>query len=363
MKGIILAKMSGDRYPQDECVGVEEDMPVCACDQSACNGNAIEEPKRDYDDNSIWRRVGNNMYFPASKTVECVPSGYYGIDSCPDGIFLYQVDVKLNKIYPLPNAATDLLMADIGKFWTLKDAYAKYNRVFRRNYLLYSEPGTGKTSLINLMCKELIEKYNGIVIMVSTIQEMRLFRGIMQSLRSIEPDRKVIVILEDIDNYCGTRDDEGCEKDSELLNILDGNQKFDNTVLIATTNYIGKLSERYTNRPSRFDRVIEFPKPNYESRKIFIEKTVMPEDLERIDINKWVERTEGFTIDHINELILLYFVFGHGEDESFETIEKMNNESGKLRTKKLSDRSSGIGFNTTNNTKTYSIDKAIKGSK
>ena len=35
------------------------------------------------------------------------------------------------------------------------------------------------------------------------------------------------------------------------------------------------------------------------------------------------------TIDHINELILLYFVFGHTEEESFARVKKMveNNDT------------------------------------
>jgi SpoVK/Ycf46/Vps4 family AAA+-type ATPase len=103
-----------------------------------------------------------------------------------------------------------------------------------------------------------------------------------------------------------------------------------NVVIIATTNYIDKLESRYKNRPSRFDRVIEFPLPNNESRKMFIEKTILPEDLDKINIEEWVKKTEGFTIDHINELILLYFVYGHSEKESFEIITDMVNNNNKL---------------------------------
>ena len=100
---------------------------------------------------------------------------------------------------------------------------------------------------------------------------------------------------------------------SLLLNILDGSQTLSNVVTIATTNYIEKIAGRYKNRPSRFDLVMEFPLPNSESRRMFIEKTVLPEDIKKINLDEWVKKTEGFSIDHINELILLYFVFGHTE--------------------------------------------------
>ena len=76
---------------------------------------------------------------------------------------------------------------------------------------------------------------------------------------------------------------------------------------------------------------------------MFIEKTVLPEDLEKISIDDWVEKTEGFTIDHINELILLHFVFGHDEEESFNTIYAMTKTGGKLRNKSSVNKKT-IGF-------------------
>ena len=78
---------------------------------------------------------------------------------------------------------------------------------------------------------------------------------------------------------------------------------------------------------------------------MFIEKSVQPEDLEKIDIDKWVEKTDGFSIDHINELILLFFVFGHDEDESFETLTKMLNENDSLKNVTSVKKKSKIGFN------------------
>jgi AAA+ superfamily predicted ATPase len=131
--------------------------------------------------------------------------------------------------------------------------------------------------------------------------------------------------------------------DTHILNTLDGNLKSGGIVTIATTNYIERVAGRYKNRPSRFDRVVEFPLPNDESRRIFIEKTVLPEDLEKINIDSWVERTKGFTIDHLNELILLFFVFNHEEEESFETVTKMVKENNTLKNK-TSENKKALGF-------------------
>lgn len=277
-----------------------------------------------------WSVIDGRMV-PVSNTVKNLEAGYYSINvSANFGLFFIKNKVHLNKLYRLPNKATDIILDDIDKFWTLEDKYKKYNRVFRRNYLLYSAPGTGKTSLINLMCKDLIEKYNGIVISLTTSDEIKMFVEAMRILRKIEPNRKVIAIIEDIDNFTG---DEYSRStlDTYLLNILDGNMKMDGIVIIATTNHIEKMENRYKNRPSRFNKVIEFPLPNDESRKMFIEKTILPEDLKKINIEEWVRKTNGYTIDHLNELIQLVFVFCENEEESFKVVSEMVKNNNTLK--------------------------------
>lgn len=277
---------------------------------------------------------------PVSNTFSKLTPGHYSVRHSQNfGLYIKQEKLELNKLYRLPNNATDLILNDISKFWKSKETYKKYERVFKRNYLLYSAAGCGKTSLINLMCKELIDDYNGIVFNLTNGTEIELFPDAVKMIRKIEPERRIIAIIEDIDTFVMRES----SLNTLILNILDGNLKIGGLVIIATTNHIDLMEDRYTNRPSRFDRVVEFPLPNAESRKMFIEKTVLPEDLSKIDIDEWVRKTEGFTIDHINELILLFFVFGHSEEESFETMFTMTKTKGLLKNTASVTKSS-IGF-------------------
>lgn len=288
---------------------------------------------------SQWSSIDGHIV-PVSNTMPRLKSGYYTIGmSNSYGMYFWEETIELNKLYRLPNTATDEILDDISKFWTLEETYRKYHRVFRRNYLLYSAPGTGKTSLINLMCEELIEKYDGIVFLLNSEREIGMFPDAVKTVRKIEPNRKIIAVIEDIDTFVSS----GSGLNTLILNILDGNLKLGGLVTIATTNHIEMLEDRYTNRPSRFDKVVEFPLPNADSRRMFIEKTVLPEDLERIDIDEWVEKTEGFTVDHLNELILLFFVFGHTEKDSFDAMYKMTKTNGML-TNKTSVNKRSIGF-------------------
>lgn len=311
---------------------VDEPAPI------SCNKNVKIES--DMTAISQWSSMDGNI-IPVSNTFSRLEKGYYSIHfSNQIGMYFTKDKVELNKLYRLPNDATDLILNDISKFWKSEEVYKKYHRVFRRNYLLYSAPGTGKTSLINLMCEELIDVYDGIVFSLTTEEQVEAFPDAVKRIRKIEPDRKIIAIIEDIDGFTQASN----RLNTLLLNILDGNLKLSGLVTIATTNHIEYLEERYTNRPSRFDRVVEFPLPNKESRKMFIEKTILPEDLERIDIDSWVDKTEGFTIDHINELIVLFFIHGHSEDEAFEALYKMCNTRGVLKNKSSVSKKE-IGFN------------------
>ena len=319
---------------------VDDEYP-CDAPIRSCEVVEIVEPDLTNAKCSQWSTI-NDCIISVNDTFKTLESGYYSIGQSQSlGLYFKKEKIELNKLYRLPNEATNIIMDDIGKFWTLEETYKKYERVFKRNYLIYSEPGTGKTSLINIMCQDLIEKYNGIVFSLTNMTDLELFPDAMKRLRGIEPDRRVIAIIEDIDNFCDYRHG---SLNTLLLNILDGNLKTSNLVIIATTNYIDKLEARYTNRPSRFDRVIEFPLPNEDSRRMFIEKTVKPEDITKIDINKWVERTKNFTIDHINELILLYFVFGYDEEEAFSSITKMVRNNNNLHNTSTVD-SKTVGFN------------------
>jgi hypothetical protein len=347
LKNRKIEKYEEDKPEYNECVspkagyGILEPCP----DEICCEGESSPAPEIEIK-GTQWSDV-NGRIITADNTFDKLEAGYYSIKYSQNiGMYFMKEKIETNKLFELPNSATELIMSDIGKFWGLEETYKKYHRVFRRNYLLYSAPGTGKTSLINLMCKQLIEKYNGIIFSLYSERDLEMFVDAVRRVREIEPDRKIITIIEDIDAFISP--DETCRSsmDSYLLNILDGNYKVNGLVIIATTNYIERVADRYKNRPSRFDRIVEFPLPNEESRKIFIEKSVLPEDLSKIDIDKWVKKTKGYTIDHINELILLFFVFGHTEEESFETMDNMVQYNSKLRNKTSVNKKQTIGFET-----------------
>lgn len=143
---------------------------------------------------------------------------------------------------------------DIIKFLDSEPLYAKYGIPYKRNYLLYGLPGTGKTSLIFALAS----KFNMNVCMFSfapTIDDV-LF---MKAINSI--CNNSILVLEDVDGLFANRDRDYNNKSmisfSGVLNTLDGLGRKDKLITFMTTNYKEHLDTAIL-RPGRIDYQLEF---------------------------------------------------------------------------------------------------------
>ena len=312
---------------------------IVECDTTVEGFEAVdEEAKNGY---TQWSIQGDK-FFPVGKSVEQLKSGYYSVGVDGHGNpFLHKMKVNLNELFILPNSIHNTVFEEIRTFWDSKSKYQEYGEVYRCNILIHSEPGTGKSSLINLLVDELVKKQNGFVISLNHESDIYNYQTIMRAIREIEPDRQIITIIEDIDNFIGKMDR---SLETALLNILDGLLQFDNVVTIATTNNPEDITERYTNRPTRFGLVIEYPLPDAETRKFFIEKKVRPEDLKTIDIDEWVRNTECYTTDHLNNVIKLVFVMGLSPERAFERMNAMVNRRGPVKNQSKGKNNGSIGF-------------------
>ena len=228
------------------------------------------------------RTIGKNDYcnfmiegsdfFPCKKVSKSLPNGYYTIrKDYTRGIFFRKKEVNLDRLvkfdsYPM----YQLILKDIETFWNSEEEYVKRGRVYKRNMLLYSPPGMGKTSLINLLVEDLVKNRNGFVLSLTDDNDILNFNDAMSYIRAIMPTKPIIVIIEDIDNFIGEGADNKLE--TEILNMLDGINKHSNILTIATTNYPENLTERYLKRPSRFNRKFSFTYPDEALRREFLTK-------------------------------------------------------------------------------------------
>ena len=277
-----------------------------------------EEQTVDKDVPSCWSSLKNNEYAPAYPTVSKVPAGVYeiGWNSSLSTYTVKKQPFKTDELYRLPSYEITDILKDIDNFWDRSDNYKKYNYIHKRGILMYGEPGCGKSGIIQLISQQIIEK-NGIVINIKNEEDVDRFTSFISTFRKVEPNRPLVVLLEDIDSIAS----ENRYQTARLLNILDGVKQIEGVVYIATTNYPEKLQERITNRPSRFDRRYKVELPNEDIRRAYIQHKLSEDDLKGIDIEEWIKKTEGMSLSHLKEVVISVIVMGRTFEETIDNLE------------------------------------------
>ncbi len=178
---------------------------------------------------------------------------------------------------------------------------------------------SGKSCTIQLIMEDVVKR-NGVVVKFT---HPNLFLAGMRSFKEIQRSTPVVVLMEDIESILENF------SESSVLNILDGVDQVDKVVFLATTNYPEKLGARILNRPSRFDKRFKIGHPNSQSRMLYFKHLIGDENKARelkVDFNKWVEDTEGFSIAHLKELFVAVCILGDDYSEAIETLSSMKEQ-------------------------------------
>jgi hypothetical protein len=242
-----------------------------------------------------WSLLGNG-YIPCNETADALKPGAYHLTFKPNiGLHIERHTLTTDRLMRLPDSTSDLVISEVERFWTLKEKFKQYGFTHKRGFLLWGPPGSGKTCTIAFVIQQMIST-GGVVFLAD--HPAPLTAG-MQALRHVEPNRRLLVVLEDIDTLINRHGE------AEILAILDGESSIDNVMFLATTNYPERLDGRIVNRPSRFDRIVKIGTPSPEARKLYLESRGIKDD-----VAKWVELTNGLSIAHIKELIVSVACFG-----------------------------------------------------
>ena len=275
----------------------------------------------------------DGVFQPTSTTVGSIPPGIYVGDEDNGRINMRQKEQNIGDLIIFEDSMTDVIIQEFDKFWTLREKYESMGEIHKRGYLLHGPPGGGKTSLIEIIKSKFVKEGNIV------IEFNHYTMGLMQSIKTIEPDRKVMVTIEDIDAWAKGNNE------STILNFLDGDQDFNNIVVLATTNYIEQLPDRIVNRPSRFDRVENVDFPDSREREEYLKQK---SSFINGDMSQWVKTTENWTFAHIKELLLATEVFEIPFEDTVARINVMrskeahsNDYEKKLRGEK---EKAGLGF-------------------
>lgn len=251
-------------------------------------------------------------YVPTTKTADTIEAGVYRASIMPNGApFFQRMVLCTDDVLELPDSKSQEVVTEIKKFWTLKHLYKQFKLSYKRGFLLFGPPGSGKSCTIALIVKHMVENDKGVVL----YSDNMIAAGMcLAAFREIEPDRPLTVIIEDVDTIAAYQE-------KELLAVLDGETQVENVVFIATTNYVERLDQRIINRPSRFDKLVKIDVPNAASRKLYLSKKI--DNHIAPDGTDLVKASKGLSLAHLRELIISIYVFGMDVNEVVARLQKM----------------------------------------
>lgn len=235
-------------------------------------------------------------YKATTSTVKTLPPGCYDITADNNGAYVVPALPPSGLLLELPEMRSDEVIKTVDKFWDSEKDYKEGNQfviggaAFKAGLMIFGPPGSGKSCTIKLVSKKLVER--GGTVFFSSGHPLTAM-GWLQDFARVEPNRKCIVILEDIDSLIQNYGE------SNYLEMLDSAKTINNVLFIATTNYPEHLDPRVYNRPGRFSHVIKIGLPTEVTRKAYLEAILK----DYKDIPQIVENTKNFTIDHLTALV------------------------------------------------------------
>src|SRR5271166_5737713 len=274
----------------------------------------------------------NGVYRPVGHTQDKVPAGIYEIDNDNGGWFLSKVKFPSDALLRLPGMPIDFILNEIDAFWKREELFKQTGLLHKRGILMYGPAGCGKTSIIRLLCDDIVKR-DGIVIMVTNC---RLAETALGGIRQIEPRRPILTIIEDIETFMGQSDESSSAR--ALLALLDGETQVDHIVHLATTNKPDQLEDRIVKRPGRFDLVIGLNHPVADARRAYLEN-LLHEHVTATEMDEMVEETEGLGLAHLRELVVANYCLGMDRKETLARLR--TNFKKNLKMKKTGEQ---LGF-------------------
>ena len=231
------------------------------------------------------------------------------IEVTPSGmreVFIENPDVKWDEVGGLEDVKRELQEA---VEWPMKypGLYDKLGHNMPRGILLHGPSGTGKTLLAKAVATQSEANFvsvRGPELLSKWVGESE--RGIREIFKRARQSSPCVVFFDEIDSIAPVRGAGGetavTERVvSQLLTELDGMENMHGVVVLAATNRADMIDPALL-RPGRFDKIIQIPLPDKESRRsiLKINAAKIPtvnnkDDPRRVDFDKLADITEGLS--------------------------------------------------------------------
>ena len=231
------------------------------------------------------------------------------IEVTPSGmreVFIENPDIKWSDVGGLKEVKQELQEA---VEWPMKypGLYDKLGHSMPRGILLHGPSGTGKTLLAKAVATESEANFisvRGPELLSKWVGESE--RGIREIFKRARQSAPCVVFFDEIDSIAPIRGAGGETAVSErvvsqLLTELDGMENMHGVVVLAATNRADMIDPALL-RPGRFDKIIQIPLPDKESRKSILKinaakiPTITEEsDPNHVDFEKLADITDGLS--------------------------------------------------------------------
>lgn len=202
----------------------------------------------------------------------------------------------------LSDEQREILQRNIVKYIKNLSFYEERGLPTSRGALIVGPPGTGKT----LTCEAIINELEATIIYITAedIFEQGTIENLYKLANGLSPS---VVIVEDIDTLGGLdrRETGNHPLLGEFLNCLNGVERNEGVITIATTNYPEHLDKALT-RAGRFDVKLDFGLPDDKLRTHIFEKYLSSHKTDKkINLKEIVRKTEGFSGAFLKEIVTL----------------------------------------------------------
>jgi ATP-dependent 26S proteasome regulatory subunit len=243
--------------------------------------------------------------------------------------------------------ATKEISDKIDTFFRKLDIYERYDMFPKRAMLLYGSAGAGKSVTVAKVCNQYAKSSDTtIVIWPSDKFEARHVKDFLKRFDyETNGIKKLFLIIEDlggIENADGGRR----YSESSLLSLLDNVEKTFTipTMIIATTNYPENFLENLTNRPQRFDDVMEVKRPSAEFRAKFLEFFSQGGATDSAKHMIKDRKFDSLSVAHVKEIVIRAALYDITMEEAMLQILAQSTKASKGFTNAKS-MGIGLGFN------------------
>ncbi|MCX5784545.1 MAG: ATP-binding protein [Elusimicrobia bacterium] len=163
----------------------------------------------------------------------------------------------------LPDMMAEDLKAGVETFFKSKAIYKQFGLPYKRGFIFSGPAGCGKTLTAKVILSTLHLPSH---LLTASSDRDRTSCDIAYTFSAAACHAPAVILIEELEKLSDPA------YISQVLNHMDGLVTMRGVLVIATTNYPEKIDPALILRPSRFDRVWNFPLPDYAARLKLLKK-------------------------------------------------------------------------------------------